>query len=171
MSTDDDLNALFADAEDDDFVNNIIEDTKLENHELQVMGDEPQIDIKNLQQSILNKTNDMLGKTRDAVEEVLLCVQSEPTNGEVVQSAASMVGAFTKLVGEMNKLNAVIRRTESQERMMAMKTASDKEMNHETNQANLLISQQEVMKMLAQVKNQNINDYINVNAQVDPLKD
>lgn len=74
MSTDDDLNALFADAEDDDFVNNIIEDTKLENHELQVMGDEPQIDIKNLQQSILNKTNDMLGKTRDAVEEVLLCV-------------------------------------------------------------------------------------------------
>lgn len=74
MSTDDDLNALFADTEDDDFVNNIIEDTKLENHELQVMGDEPQIDIKNLQQSILNKTNDMLGKTRDAVEEVLLCV-------------------------------------------------------------------------------------------------
>lgn len=74
MSTDDDLNALFADTEDDDFVNNIIEDTKLENHELQVMSDEPQIDIKNLQQSILNKTNDMLGKTRDAVEEVLLCV-------------------------------------------------------------------------------------------------
>lgn len=156
----DDIDALFGGNQD--FVDNLIQEAKSENQQLAVLNaEEARIDVESLQQHIVNKGDEMLEKAKDAVEEVLLSVQSEPTNGEIINAASNILGSYTRLLGELNKLSATNERFKQQKELMQMKIKSDESMNTQNNQTALLLKRDEVMKQIMEAqKHFNTNDII-----------
>lgn len=138
----DDMDALFANS---DFVNSLVEEARTENQQLAKIEPKSEVDIKNLQEHILEKGTSMLEKAKDAVEEVLICVQSEPTNGEVVGAASGILRSYTGLLSELSKLNSLNQKFKQQKELMQMKIESEQSMNQVDNATALMMKREEIL--------------------------
>lgn len=94
----------------------------------------------------------MLDKARDAVEGVLACVEAEPTNAEIINAASTMMGSYTKLLDQLNKMSAVNEKFRQQKELMRMKIESDQRINQENNETALLMHRDELMGAIMQAR-------------------
>lgn len=138
MSTDDDINALLGldPAE-------IVKQSKTVKHELASA-----VSIDNLEERIINETNNIMDSTRAALDAVLDEVQSTPNDAELIESASSLIKAQTGLIDALNKLHIAKEKNKVQMTVTKMHMETAQTMNTENNQTKLLVSREEIMSRL-----------------------
>lgn len=138
MSTDDDINALLGLDPSE-----IVKQSKTVKRELASA-----VSIDNLEERIINETNNIMDSTRAALDAVLDEVQSTPNDAELIESASSLIKAQTGLIDALNKLHIAKEKNKVQMTVTKMHMETAQTMNTENNQTKLLVSREEIMSRL-----------------------
>lgn len=100
----------------------------------------------------------MLNKACEAMEEVFMCVQAEPTNPDTVNAASGMLRSYTSLLGELSKLNTLNEKYKQQKELMKMKIESEQSMNQNDNETALLMKREELMAIIMKQRESSVID-------------
>ena len=137
MSTSEDINALLGLTPTE-----IVKEIKTVKNELSI------IKADQLEEKIINETNDIMDTARAALTAVLDEVQSTPNDAELIESAASLIKAQTGLVDALTKLHLNKEKHKQQVELTKMRISADQQMNSENNQTKILMSRDEIMSRL-----------------------
>lgn len=138
MSTDEDINALLGLDPSE-----IVKQSKTVKRELATA-----ISVDNLEQRIIDETNNIMDSTKAALDAVLDEVQSTPNDAELIESASSLIKAQTGLIDALNKLHIAKEKNKIQLKVTRMHMETAQTMNTENNQTKLLVSREEIMSRL-----------------------
>lgn len=137
MSTSEDINALLGLTPAE-----IVKEIKTVKNELAVINPEQ------LEEKIINETNNIMDTARAALTAVLDEVQTTPNDAELIESAASLIKAQTGLVDALTKLHLNKEKHKQQVELTKMRISADQQMNSENNQTKILMSRDEIMSRL-----------------------
>ncbi|MBQ7820503.1 MAG: hypothetical protein IJ341_12515 [Bacteroidales bacterium] len=137
MSTKEDINALLGIAPDA-----IVHQSHNIKRELAM------VDSNHLEEKIISETNDIMDTTKNALEAVLVVVQTTPGDAELIEAASSLVKAQTGLIDALSKLHLSKEKHKQQVELTQMRIAADQQMNTENNQTRMLLSREEIMARL-----------------------
>lgn len=137
MSTSEDINALLGLTPTE-----IVKEIKTVKNELAVINPEQ------LEEKIINETNNIMDTARAALTAVLDEVQTTPNDAELIESAASLIKAQTGLVDALTKLHLNKEKHKQQVELTKMRISADQQMNSENNQTKILMSRDEIMSRL-----------------------
>ena len=138
MSAEDDINALLGLDPSE-----IVKQSKTVKRELATA-----ISVDNLEQRIIDETNNIMDSTKAALDAVLDEVQSTPNDAELIESASSLIKAQTGLIDALNKLHIAKEKNKIQLKVTRMHMETAQTMNTENNQTKLLVSREEIMSRL-----------------------
>lgn len=138
----DDINALLGIKKED-----IIEQVKEKKQEL------AKISPDDLGDKIINETNELLLHAKNAVQDVLMEVQSTPNDAELIESASKLIQAQTGLIESLSKLHLSNEKFKQQVALTKMKIDADKKINDDNNATKILMSREEVMAKLMETIN------------------
>lgn len=137
MSTKEDINALLGIAPDA-----IVHQSHNVKRELAM------VNPNQLEEKIISETNDIMDTTKNALEAVLVVVQTTPGDAELIEAASSLVKAQTGLIDALSKLHLSKEKHKQQVELTQMRIAADQQMNTENNQTRMLLSREEIMARL-----------------------
>lgn len=119
------------------------------------------IDPDQLESKILDESNDILEKTKYAVADVLMQVQTTPNDGELVEGAAKLLNSYSGLLNGLHKIYSMKERFKQQLLLQQMKIIADDKMNQDNNSTKILMSREQILKSLEKNKAKN-NEVIDI---------
>lgn len=115
------------------------------------------IDPEQLESKLLDESNDILEKTKYAVADVLMQVQTTPNDGELVEGAAKLLNSYSGLLNGLHKIYSMKEKFKQQVLLQQMKIVADDKMNQDNNSTKILMSREQILKSLEKDKGKNNN--------------
>lgn len=118
------------------------------------------IDPQNLEEKILSESNDIIDKTKNAVTDVLMQVQTTPDDGELIEGAAKMINAYSGLLDSLHKIYAMKEKFTQQVILQKIRTQAADKMNQDNNNTKILLTREQILSTLD--NNSQKSDFIDV---------
>ena len=115
------------------------------------------IDPEQLESKLLDESNDILEKTKYAVADVLMQVQTTPNDGELVEGAAKLLNSYSGLLNGLHKIYSMKEKFKQQVLLQQMKIVADDKMNQDNNSTKILMSREQILKSLEKDKEKRDN--------------
>lgn len=106
------------------------------------------IEPDKLEEKILDESNDIIDKTKNALADVLMQLQTTPNDGELVEGAAKMVNAYSGLIDSLHKIYAMKEKFRQQVIMQGIKNQAIDKMNQDNNATKILLTREQILSTL-----------------------
>lgn len=125
------------------------------------------IDSNALEEKILYETNDIMQCAKDAVTDVLLQVQTTPSDGELVSGAARLLNSYNMIIDNLQKIYTAKEKFKQQVKLQSMKLMADDKINQDNNATRVMMSREQLLAVLS--KNTPKGETIDMNSFDDVI--
>lgn len=106
-------------------------------------------DANNLEDKILIETNDIMQRAKYAVADVLMQVQTTPSDGELVAGAAKLLNSYNMIIDNLQKIYITKEKFKQQVKLQSMKLMMDDKMNQDNNATRVMMSREQLLAALS----------------------
>lgn len=112
-------------------------------------GEITQLDANSsLEDKILFETNDIMQRAKYAVADVLMQVQTTPSDGELVAGAAKLLNSYNMIIDNLQKIYITKEKFKQQVRLQSMKLMADDKINQDNNNTRVMLSREQLLAAL-----------------------
>ena len=129
----------------------------------QPKGELTKIEPSQLEEKIIAESNDILEKTKYAMADVLMQVQTTPNDGELIEGAAKMINAYSGLLDSLHKIYALKEKFNQQVLLQGMRISAADKINQDNNATKVLLTREQILSTLE--NNSNIEETIEVSTK------
>lgn len=122
----------------------------------ELMGNKPSptyelanLDANNLEEHIVREAEDIAEKSKWAVTDVLMQIQTTPNDAELIEAGAKLLAAATAAQQSHMKVYMMKEKFKQQVYLQQMKLSADLKMNEDNNTTKILLSREEIDKKLS----------------------
>lgn len=107
------------------------------------------LDPNNLEQHIVKEAEDLAEKSKWAVTDVLMQIQTTPNDAELIETGAKLLAAAAQAQQSHMKVYMMKEKFKQQVYLQQMKLATDMKMNEDNNTTKILLSRDEINQKLS----------------------
>lgn len=120
------------------------------------------IDANNLEDHIIKEAEDIAEKSKWAVTDVLMQIQTTPNDAELIEAGAKLLAAATAAQQSHMKVYMMKEKFKQQVYLQQMKLSADVKMNDDNNMTKILLSRDEINEKLSGGDNNKSNNVLDV---------